>query len=80
MAVTDNENQIIIDAQTVGTANECEHLPEMLDRTLENMKKASVKKTKGKKMTLLADANYFSEGNLKACKKLEVEAIIPDGQ
>jgi len=80
MAVTDEENQIIIDANAVGTANECEHLPETLDRTLENMKKASIKKPKGKKLTLLADANYFSEGNLKACKEREVEAIIPDGQ
>jgi len=44
------------------------------------MKKASIKKPKGEKLTLPADANYFSEGNLKACKEREVEAIIPDGQ
>jgi len=80
MAVTDKENQIIIDAQAVGTANECEHLPEMLDRTFENMKMASIKKPKGKKLILLADANYFSEGNLKVCKERGVEAIIPDSK
>jgi len=80
MAVADKENQIIIDANAVGTANECEHLPEVLDRTLENMKKAYIKKPKGEKITLLADANYFSEDNLKACKERGVEVIIPDGQ
>jgi len=81
IAVSDKQNQIIVSAQAVGSANEGEHLPEILDKALDNMKEAGVKKKpKRSKPTFLADANYFSEENLKACQERKVEAIIPDSQ
>jgi transposase len=80
MAVTDKENQIIMNAEAVGSANECEHLPVVMEKTLENMKEAKVKIPKKTRRILLADRNFFSEDNLRFCKELGIEAIIPDSQ
>jgi len=80
IAVTDRENQIIISADAVGSANEGGHLPEILDNTLANMGSASVGTPEGEKLIVLMDNNYFSEANLKACRNRGVEAIIPDDQ
>jgi len=80
IAVTDKQNQIIINAEAVGSSNEGEYLPEILDGTLENMKKAEVKTPEGSKLTALMDSNYFSEGNLAACEERGIQAIIPDCQ
>jgi transposase len=75
LAVSDKKEQIIVSAQAVGDAQEGTHFPQMLDGTLNNLKEAGVKK---KKMIMLADKNYFSEDNLKACKERRVEGIIAD--
>jgi hypothetical protein len=44
------------------------------------MAEAGVQSPEGKMPTFMADANYHSEENLKACQERGVEAIIPDGQ
>ena len=80
IAVTDAKHQIIIGAQAVGSANETEYLPVLLDKTAENLKEADVQAGEGKKQTLLGDPNYFSEDNLRACEERGIEAIIPDSQ
>ena len=80
IAVSDAENQIIIKAEAVGSSGEGKHLPEILDKTIENMNEANVKTPEGTKLTLLADANYYSEENLEACQKYGIEAIMPDIQ
>jgi transposase/TusA-related sulfurtransferase len=80
IAVSDKQNQIIIGAEAVGSANEGEHLPVILDKTLSNMKEADVKTPEGKKLTVLMDNNYFSEENFRACQERGIEAISPDGQ
>jgi len=79
IAISDQKNQIITSAQAVGTANEGEHLPDMLDKNAGNIKEAGVKTEEGKKVALLGDSNYFSERNLKACEEMGIEAVIPDG-
>jgi transposase len=78
LAVADKKEQIIISAEAAGDAHEGTHLPQMLDGTLANLKEAGVKKKKKTKMTMLADKNYFSEENLKACKERGVEGVIAD--
>jgi hypothetical protein len=80
MAVTDKENQIIVNAEAVGSANECEHLPRVTGEALENMEEVKVKIPKKTQPILLADKNFFSEENLKVCKELGLKAIIPDSQ
>jgi hypothetical protein len=78
MAVSDKKAQVIINAQAVGSANEGEHFPRMLEKTLANMSGAGIKSKKRKKPVMLADKNYFSEENLKACQEYGVEAIMAD--
>ena len=80
LAVTDKKNQIIVNAEAVGSSYEGEHLPGVIDKTLKNLERAGVIKHEGKKLTFMADNNYFSEDNLRACEERGVEAIIPDSQ
>jgi len=80
LAVADDLNQIIVSAEAVGSANEGEHFPRLLDKTLNNMKEVGVKPQAGKKLIMMADNNHFSEDNLRACQERVIEAIIPDGQ
>jgi transposase len=78
LAVSDQKGQIIVGAQAVGSANESEHFPHMLDMTLDNMKEAGVAVPEGAQPEMLADNNYFGEENLKACHERALEPIIPD--
>lgn len=78
VAVSDQKNQIIVSAQAVGTANEGEHLPAMLDSCAENMQSIAGKEAwEGKTPTVLGDTNYFGEENFRACEVRGIEAIIP---
>ena len=81
MAVSDSKNQVITGAIAAGSANEGEHLPEILDEHRENIKKAGVNESEdGKPPSFTMDSNYFSEKNLRECEERGIEAIIPDGQ
>jgi len=80
IAVADKQNQIIMHAQAVGSANEREHFPDLIEGTLKSIKEADIKIPEVKKLTFLGDANYFSEDNLRACHELGVEGIMPDNQ
>jgi transposase len=71
MAVSDKKEQIIVGAQAVGSANEGEHFPQMLNETLSNIDEAGLKRRKKIKPVMPADKNYFSGENLKACKGLD---------
>ena len=80
LAVSDSKNRVIVSAQAAGSANECGHLPAMLDGAVNNMNQAGVEMPEEKTPTLLADKNYFSEENLRVCEDRGMEAIIPDSQ
>jgi hypothetical protein len=80
MAVSDQKEQIIVCAGAVGSANEGEHFPRMLEETLGNVKEAGVKAPEDTKPTFLCGKNYFSEENLKACEEHGADAIIPDSR
>ena len=80
IAIADEKNQVIVSAQAFGTANEGEHMSVMLDNLVENMGTVGMPIDKEKRPTMLADANYFSEENLRACEERGFEAIIPDVQ
>jgi len=80
IAVSDKKSQIITSAQAFGNANETEHLPEMLDKNIKNLEEVGVKQEEGKKPTMSADANYFSEENLLACEERGIDAVIVDSQ
>lgn len=81
LAVSDKKAQIIISAEAVGSANESEHFPSMLERSAETLKGIAGKEAweeKGKKV--LADKNYFSEENLRVGREIGIEAVIPDSR
>jgi len=78
IAVSDKANQVIVNAEAVGTAGEGEHLPDILDNTLKGLKEAGVKRPEDTQPIFMADANYFSEDNFKAFQNRDVQAIIPD--
>jgi hypothetical protein len=78
IAVSDSKNQIIVAAEAVGTANEGEHLPGLIDETLKNLDASGVTPTEGKQKTFLADSNYFNEDNFQACAERGVEILTPD--
>jgi len=81
IGAVDGKKQIIVSGQAVGSANETPYLPELLDKTIENLKEAEVKPIEeGKKQIVLADSNYFSEDNLRACQERGIKGIIPDSQ
>ena len=80
IVVSDQKNQIIVSAEAVGTANEGEHLPSLLDSTAKNLESAGFEAEEGKHPTVSCDTNYFSEENLRACEERGIEAIIPGAQ
>jgi transposase len=81
IAVSDRKDQIITSACAAGTANEGEHLPEMLDMNEENLALAGARpETGGLQKKILGDANYFSEDNFRECEERGIEAFIPDSQ
>jgi transposase len=80
IAVSDQKSQVITGAQAVGSANETEHLPLMLDANAENLERAGVKREEGKTPTILGDPNYYSEENFQACQERGIDAVIPDSQ
>ena len=81
LAVADKKSQIIVTAEAVGTANEGEHLPVLIDKNEKNLEQAGVKGLEeGVERTYLWDANFFSEKNLEASEEHGVESIIPDSQ
>jgi hypothetical protein len=80
IAAAGKKNQITANADAVGSANEGERLPGILDGTLNNLKKAGLASAEDKKPVITMDANYFSEENLRACEERGVEAAIAGPQ
>jgi hypothetical protein len=80
IAVADAKNQVIVAAKAYGTVAEGQHFPEMLEKTERNMRLVKGKKKPLKGTVMLGDNAYFTEDNLQAANKKEVEAVIPDEQ
>ena len=80
IAVADDKNQVIIAANAYGTVAEGQFFSEMLEQTETSMKALTGKKKPLKGKIILGDNAYFSEDNLQAAKKKEMEAVIPDEQ
>jgi hypothetical protein len=80
LAAADGKKQVIIAAETHGSAAEGPYFPEILDKVKTNMQMITEKEEPLKKAVVLADTAYFSEDNLQAAKARGVEVIIPDQQ
>jgi len=80
IAVVDSKNQVIIAANAYGSVYEGQYFSEMLEKTEQHMGEVSGKDEPMKGTVILGDTDYFSEENLQAAKKKEMEAVIPDEQ
>jgi transposase len=80
IAVVDSENQVIVAANAYGSVYEGQYFPEMLEETERNMRMIKGEENPLEGTIILADTDYFSEENLQAAKKKEMEAVIPDEQ
>jgi hypothetical protein len=80
IAVTDSGNQIIIEAEAIGSGAESGCFPEMLGRLEETMKEITGKEKPLKKALVEGDTGYFSEENLQEASRRGINVLIPDPQ
>jgi transposase len=80
IAVADSKNQVIVAANAYGSVAEGQFFPEMLEKTEQNMSEVKKKSKPLDGTIILGDNAYFSEDNLQAAQKKNIEAIIPDKQ
>jgi transposase len=78
IAVADSMRQVIVAANAYGSVAEGQFFPEMLERTELGMREVNGGKKPLKGTIILGDTANFSEDNLQAAKKKEMEAVIPD--
>lgn len=77
LAVVDEKNQIIVNAEAYGQGAEGNLLPELLENTLNNMK-AVCEEWSYENIKVIADTNYFSESNCEYIDKNKIDGYIPD--
>jgi transposase len=76
-AMVDEKYQVIVNAEAFGKGEDSSLMETMLEGAEENLEAAGIKEPL-KDKTVSADTAYYSVKNLKACKKYEVDAYIPD--
>jgi transposase len=76
-AVVDEKHQVIVNAEAFGKGEDSSLMDTMLEGAEENLEAAGIKEPLKDKI-VSADTGYFSVKNLKACKKYEVDAYVPD--
>jgi len=78
MAVVDDKAQVIVAAEAYGQGQEHGLLPPMVEQAEANLKEAGKRETM-EGSTVIADTNYFSEGNCRYCEEgKKMDAYIPD--
>jgi len=80
ITIADSGNQVIVCAEAIGSGAENAAFPKMLENLEDNMKTITGKKKPLRKALIQGDTNYFTEDNLQAAARLEVEVLIPDPQ
>lgn len=80
IAISDAKNQVIVCAEAIGSGPEAGCFPSMLNNLEKTMQLLTNKDTPLKKSLLEGDTGYFSEENLQAAAKKEIEVLIPDPQ
>lgn len=76
-AVVDEEAQVILAAEVTQAAGDVDQLFEMTDRMKENLAAAGIEKNP---TTLLADAGYCSEDNLKEAESSDIDMLVATGR
>lgn len=77
LAVVDDKNQVIVNAEAFGQGAEADLLPDLIEKTEKNMK--SVKTGWSfHDSKVIADTGYFSEHNCEYLRNNSIDAYIPD--
>jgi len=79
IAVVDDKNQVIVNAEAFGQGQEGDLLPELIDKTKISMRSIQNEWT-FENTKVIADTNYFSESNCEYLMKNEIDGYIPDVQ
>jgi len=77
-ALVDSKDQVIINAEAFGDAQDLHLIPAVLDGAKENMGAIGCGEDYFVGKTLTADSNYHSPLNLKKCEEEGLDAYIPD--
>jgi len=77
-ALVDDKHQVIQHADIADSGQDGSVIKEFMEGAVDTAEAAGLGKDYYKGKTLLADANYHSERNLKAAEEIGVDAIIPD--
>jgi transposase len=78
IALADEKNQVIIASEAFGTGPEQEVFEPVIEQAEENLQAVTEENEPLSGKTVLADAGYFSEHNLRTAAGKGIEAIIPD--
>ena len=73
-----NEEQVIVDAQAFGNGQDYHHVAPLMEGARENLEAIGLSPQSLEGKVLVADSNYHSEANLKACEDEKLDAYIPD--
>jgi transposase/IS5 family transposase len=77
-ALIDAKHQVIVHGEAFGDGQDHGHVPPMLSGALENLQSLGHEADYFKGKVLTADSNYHTQGNLKECQELGLDAYIPD--
>lgn len=77
LAVVDEKNQVIVNAETFGQVAEVDFFPEIIEKAEKNMKVIDDSWSMGN-AKVIADTGYFSESNCENLESRNIEGYIPD--
>lgn len=78
-AIVDEKHQIVMHTEAFGKGEDSSIMETMLEGAKKKLEAAGWEEPL-KNRTISADTGYYSVKNLEACKKLEVDAYVPDPQ
>lgn len=77
-AIVDEKHQVIVAGLATGEGTDTSNVAAMLPILKNNLKSLGYRKAHLKGVTFLGDSGYFSHENLEACRKMQLDAYIPD--
>jgi hypothetical protein len=77
-ALVDSKHQVIVHGEAFGRGQDVEHVSPMIRGAKKNMGKLGHGGDYFRNTVLMADADYHSPANLKACEDEGLDAYIPD--
>lgn len=80
IAVVDDKNQVVVNAEAFGSGSEQKYLHPMLEQTRNNFQKIGDEHNVFEKTIVAADSGNHSEENMKALFEQEIDAYVADNK